>query len=207
MIMTKIVGFCGLAGSGKGTAGDILVEKHGYTKLSFADSLKDAVSVIFGWDRSLLEGDTLESRTFRETVDEFWSKKFGHKITPRIVLQEVGTYLFRDHYLDTIWIDSLERKIQNYDKVVICDVRFPNEIEFLNKIECKLIEICRPSIEPEWVDVIKYNLNSKYFNRFDYMSQFGVHSSEFEWIGNKYINTLIINEDLNKLEEQILRVL
>ena len=35
---------------------DILVESH--TKISFADKLKDAVSVLFDWDRETLEGET-----------------------------------------------------------------------------------------------------------------------------------------------------
>ena len=204
--MSKIIGLSGIIGSGKGTAGDILIE-HGYTKLSFADSLKDAVSVIFGWDRDLLEGDTLESREFRELKDEFWSKKLNKDITPRIVLQEVGTNLFRNHYLDSIWIDSLERKIQNYDKVVICDVRFSNEIEFLNKIGAKLIEISRPEIEPEWVEVIKYNISSKYFDKYGYMKQFNVHPSEFEWIGHRYINNVIINHKIEELKDQVLTFL
>jgi ABC-type oligopeptide transport system ATPase subunit len=57
-----IIGIVGFAGSGKGTVGDILVNDHDFTKLSFADAVKDATSAIFGWPRHLLEGDTNESR-------------------------------------------------------------------------------------------------------------------------------------------------
>ena len=67
-----IVGLVGFIGAGKGTVADILVEKHGFIKESFANSVKDSVSVIFGWDRSSLEGDTPESRRWREQPDEFW---------------------------------------------------------------------------------------------------------------------------------------
>ena len=52
-----IIGICGLIGSGKGTVADVLVDQ-GFTKVSFADKLKDGVSTIFGWDRAMLEGDT-----------------------------------------------------------------------------------------------------------------------------------------------------
>ena len=62
-----IIGLLGFAGSGKGTVADILVSK-GFKKESFADPVKDAVAAIFGWERSLLEGDTDESRIFRETT-------------------------------------------------------------------------------------------------------------------------------------------
>ena len=62
-----IIGICGLIGCGKGTVGDILVENHGFTKLSFADKLKDGVATVFNWDRQMLEGDTVESREKHKT--------------------------------------------------------------------------------------------------------------------------------------------
>ena len=43
-----IIGICGLIGSGKGTVADILVDHFGYTKISFADKLKDGVATVFG---------------------------------------------------------------------------------------------------------------------------------------------------------------
>ena len=56
-----IIGLVGFISSGKGTCADYLVREHGFVKESFANSVKDAVSVVFGWDRQLLEGDTLLS--------------------------------------------------------------------------------------------------------------------------------------------------
>ena len=50
-----IIGICGLIGSGKGTVADVLVDQ-GFTKVSFADKLKDGVSTIFGWDRAMPVG-------------------------------------------------------------------------------------------------------------------------------------------------------
>jgi hypothetical protein len=77
-----IIGICGLIGSGKGSVGDILVEQ-GFTKVSFADKLKDGVATIFGWNRAMLEGDTDESRNWREQPDDF-----GHKKLVGILLLE-----------------------------------------------------------------------------------------------------------------------
>ena len=48
-----IVGLVGLIGSGKGTVGDMLIEK-GFVQASFAEPLKDATASIFNWDRELL---------------------------------------------------------------------------------------------------------------------------------------------------------
>ena len=78
-----IIGIAGFLGSGKGTLGDILIQDYGFKSIAFADAVKDAVSVIFKWDRSLLEGDTKESRDFREHTDEYWSGKFGYEEIPR----------------------------------------------------------------------------------------------------------------------------
>ena len=124
-----IIGVCGLIGGGKGTVGDILVEHHGFQKISFADKLKDAVALMFDWDRSLVEGITDESRQWREKKDEFWSKETGREITPRLVLQEFGTECMRKGFFDGIWVSMVKNEIlknpnQNY---VVPDVRFPNE--------------------------------------------------------------------------------
>ena len=78
-----IIGVVGSIGSGKDTVADYLANFHSFRRESFAASLKDAVSVIFGWDRTLLEGRTKESREWREQQDEWWTKRLGINITPR----------------------------------------------------------------------------------------------------------------------------
>ena len=197
-----IIGLCGLIGSGKGTAGDILVE-HDFVPLSFAGSLKDAVSAIFGWERALLEGDTDESRDFREDIDSFWTKKFGREITPRIILQEFGTDVVRNNCLDSIWVDSLERKISLYENVVITDVRFSNEIDFIKSLNGKIIQINRGEM-PKWYQYALFNSHLETDDFF--IKQFpDIHKSEWGWVGNTNID-YIINNDASKedLEQKLL---
>ena len=80
---------------------------------SFAAPLKDLCSSIFGWERSMLEGDTTESRDFRETPDMFWTKKLGvPHFTPRLALQLLGTEVLRNHFDQDIWLNSLEYRIR-----------------------------------------------------------------------------------------------
>jgi hypothetical protein len=118
-------------GSGKSTAARYLVEKKGYVEETLAAPLKDAVAAIFRWPRHLLEGDTEESRRFRETVDPWWAAKLGRPDwSPRVALQYVGTEMFRKILSEDIWVHNLKMRLDEYpegSKVVVPDVRFDNE--------------------------------------------------------------------------------
>lgn len=147
-----VFGMTGLKRSGKDTCGKRLVDNHGFVRVAFADSLKEACIEIFGFSKEQVYGDDL-----KEVVDDYWG------YSPREVLQKVGTELFRKYisYEDVlpkigkdIWIRTVERKIinlakQGYTKFVVTDVRYPNELEFLNNSEFKTknIKIQRPSLE------------------------------------------------------------
>ena len=124
-----IIGLSGFIGSGKDTVADYICRTYNFSRESFADSLKDALSLVFNWDRNLLEGKTEESRRWRETVDPWWATRLNiENFTPRYALQYIGTNVFRDHFHDEIWVSSLEKKIIDANKsVVISDVRFINE--------------------------------------------------------------------------------
>lgn len=177
-----IIGVVGFIGSGKGTVADILVQKHNFTKLSFADSLKDATAAIFGWPRHLLEGETAESRAWREEKDEWWSEKTGKYITPRNMLQMMGTEVGRDMLDPNIWIYSLERKMDLYPNVVIADVRFPNEIKFIQEKGGFVIRVKRGP-DPEWYDTA-YRANKE--GNTDLMIDYPIHYSEWAWIGQNF---------------------
>lgn len=147
-----IIGFMGLAGTGKSTAGKILVDEYGFIPLSFAGTLKDAVSVLFGWPRHLLEGDTIESRTFRDIPDAYWSNVFGKPFTPRYALQFIGTDVIRDHLLGDFWIRAVEKKMQDESKsYVITDARFANEFDFIRSLGGFVVEIVNQYKMPKWI--------------------------------------------------------
>jgi hypothetical protein len=138
-----IIGLVGYIGSGKGTVADILVRNHQYHKFAFADALKDAVATIFTWPRGLLEGDSNASRAFRERVDVWWSNKLGYEVTPRLILQRMGTEACRHGIADNIWIAALEKRIHGYNDVVISDCRFPNEIDFIRSAGGLIVRVKR----------------------------------------------------------------
>ena len=197
-----IVGICGLIGSGKDTIADYLVNFHEFRRESFARSLKDAVSAVFGWDRDLLEGRTKESREWREQVDFWWSNRLGMKITPRWVLQNWGTEVCRQAFHDDIWIASLENKLRtSKDNVVISDCRFPNEINAIKNNNGIIVWVQRGEL-PKWyyhaLDANKGNLKSS-----KYMEDVGIHPSEWKWIGTEFDIIIDNNSSLNNLYNQI----
>ena len=194
-----LIGVVGFLGSGKGTVADILVEEYGYHKFAFADVLKDTVSVMFDWPRPLLEGDTDESRKFRETIDEFWDERLfdilGKSVTPRYILQLMGTEAGRDVFGEDIWVSTLERRIRGIEKAVISDVRFPNEIEFIRKQNGMVTRVARGP-DPKWFDTaldhnrgIRWNMYSSYPE---------VHVSEWAWIGAHF--DYVLNNNGTKVE-------
>lgn len=196
-----IIGVVGFAGSGKSTVSDLLVDNYGYKKMAFADPVKDATAVIFGWDRSLLEGDTDESRAFRETPDKFWSERFGFAVTPRWALQKMGTEGGRDTFHDSLWVTALERRI-DCDNIVVSDVRFPNEIKKIKSLGGYVVRVIRGD-EPEWYDTAykqntlvdqKNLMTEKYPN---------IHISEWAWIGSSMDFVLYNNGSKNELEANV----
>ena len=196
-----IIGICGLIGSGKGSVGDILVEQ-GYKKVSFADKLKDGVATIFGYDRSMLEGDTNESRSWREQTDEFWSKETGRTITPRIVLQEFGTDCMRNGYYDGVWVSLLKQHIlDNPGNYVIPDVRFRNEQDMIRELSGQIWRVQRGDV-PEWYGCAMLD-NTTGGNL---MEAYDIHSSEYKWIdlNNKFDTTIYNNNTLDQLKQLVL---
>ena len=188
-----IVGFLGFIGSGKDTAADYLVNFHGFRRDSFANTLKDAVAAVFGWDRTLLEGRTNESRQWREQVDTWWAERLSiPHLTPRWILQHWGTEVCRIGFHDDIWIASLENKLRKTkDNIVISDVRFPNEIRAIHNAGGLVVRVKRGP-DPDWYS-LAVAANKGHQWAIDELKKLTIHSSETSWIGCN-IDLIINNE-------------
>lgn len=175
-----IFGMCGLAGSGKDTAANF-IEQHYQSlglktaRIKFATALKDITATLFSLDRQKLEGITPEDRDWREQELEGWSQKLGRSVTPRSLLQILGTDVLRTYLHPNIWVDCLDMKIkspeyEDVDVFVITDCRFPNELEWLFSIGAYMFEVRR--FEPDWY--------KNYINN-DIVPE-NIHISEYAWI-------------------------
>jgi hypothetical protein len=202
-----IIGVCGFIGTGKDTIADYLVNIHQFRRESFANTLKDAVASVFGWDRELLEGRTKSSRAWREQQDEWWSTRLGMDITPRWVLQYWGTEVARKSFHDDIWIASLENKLRNVkDDVVISDCRFPNEISAIKNAGGIVVRVVRGP-DPEWYSAaVAVNAGNKHIGwsiAKTELSKYNVHASETAWAGTKFDSILDNDLTMDHLYQQV----
>ena len=197
-----IIGICGFIGSGKDTAADYLVNFHEFRRESFASTLKDAVSSVFGWDREMLEGRTGQSRLWREQTDLWWSERLGMPITPRWVLQNWGTNVLRAHFHDDIWIASLENKLRSSkDSIVISDCRFPNEIAGLKAQGAKVIWVQR-GITPHWYSIAE-QANRGDAKAAQWLADNNIHASEYSWAGTPFDHVVDNNGTIDNLYSQL----
>lgn len=75
-----------------------------------------------------------------------YRKTFAHNVSARTALQSIGTEWGRT--IDPeIWLKATLREALSYDRVVISDVRFLNEVEFIQKHGGKVIKIIRPDTD------------------------------------------------------------
>jgi hypothetical protein len=200
-----IIGLTGFIGSGKDTVANMLCEL-GATQESFASPVKDVCASVFGWDRELLEGDTIESRDFRETPDMFWTRKLGiDNFTPRLALQLIGTDIMRNHFNSDIWISSLEYRLRKNSNniIVVSDARFQNELNLIKSMGGKVLTVVRDEL-PEWHDIaVKANKGSVPARHTMNTRYKSVHASEWSWVGFDFDQVLDNTGSLEDLEKQV----
>jgi hypothetical protein len=192
----EVIALTGFQGSGKDTAAQALIQHHGFMAIAFADALKDAVAAIFCWPRDLIEGETGESRAWREVVDPWWAERLGiPDFTPRFALRHIGTGIMRQHFNPDLWLLNVERRCLSLGqgaRIVITDARFPNELDLARRLNGRVYRV-RRGPEPEWYnDAITANgpdldvsriAAVKALARDRLLHEYRVHESEWAWIG------------------------
>lgn len=166
-----IIAIGGKARAGKDSFADILVNEHGFIKVSFADELRSFCSKVFKINKSeFLDGDK-KDKEFEsgpiiidfhhiDKIREILITEYGYEVnydmrealesiegielkTPRHVLRIVGNTC-RDCVDDEIWIRQMLLKIkESSGKVVVADCRFDVEREIMRKIGAILVKVKR----------------------------------------------------------------
>jgi uridine kinase len=140
----KLIGLCGYKMSGKSTVAKMLSDK-GFLELTFAGPLKRACQEIYS-----LSDEQLYTEK-KEEIDPHW------QVTPREIMQRFGTDVMRnnasviipDMKSEDIWIEVMNRKVNKLvqsgevNKIVVSDVRFPNEASWIRQRGGTLIKVQR----------------------------------------------------------------
>jgi len=138
----KIVGIAGKAGSGKGTFGATGLN-YGFQEFGFADILKDITTKIFDIPRIHMDNAAMKTKYI-----PYWGK------TIREILQQLGTDAVQPIFGRDIWCRALHQKLHHellmfgVEKIVITDMRFPWEVEYLaQEMNAYIVRVTRDTSE------------------------------------------------------------
>ena len=144
--MTKplLIGLTGLAGSGKDTVRSLLEQDHDFDGIAFADPIRDMLGVLL--DSMEIPRDWMIERDLKEQD----IPSLG--VSYRKMAQALGTEWGRA-LNSNLWLDIAAEKIrvcQQYGNpgVVISDVRFVNEAQWIKSKGGVIWRILRPGVEP-----------------------------------------------------------
>jgi hypothetical protein len=126
----KVLGLSGWARAGKDTVADWLVENCGFTKMSFAQPIRDA---LVNLDPMI---DIFETRSsLKHAVKSFgWEYLKTASTEVRPLLQRFGTEVGREMFSPDFWVDYALARIPDGGKVVFADVRYPNEADAIKEL-------------------------------------------------------------------------
>lgn len=133
-----IIALTGKSGAGKTTIARHLAATEGYLVSSFASPLKLAISTLFGFDMNLWD------------QQEFRSRPLPGGLTPRQVIQKLGTDFIRNEVCSDLMVRRMADHVRLMRGVpgpgftlVIDDLRFDNEAVWVHAEGGAVIEVRR----------------------------------------------------------------
>ena len=157
-----IVGFGHQAQVGKDTAAGMLVARHGFTRLAFADILKEVL-----YDINPIVAPVGIVRLQDVVDDDGWDVAKGMTETRRL-LQDLGVAA-RWHLDENVWVTPIVGQMVNNPghRFVVSDVRFPNEFRALQDNNALMVKITRTGVES---------------NAGQHLSETALDNAEWDWV-------------------------
>jgi len=130
----KIIGISGKMGSGKNYFAEKIIYPY----------FKDKYNIlIIGF------GDQMKTELYSRDITLLYDQLYDHKtFETRQKLQQYGTENGRDKYHQDIWVRGLDIQIETFKRrcgensmVIICDVRFKNEFDYIKSKDGKVVRI------------------------------------------------------------------
>jgi hypothetical protein len=129
---------------------DALLMFQGYSVKGIETTKLDAFI-----DDPLPQLENLSYRAF-ETSLKNWAKTLGEPhdlLSPRYVMQKLGTEWGRDMIAPDFWVNVTDRRCNMFEKVVLTDVRFPNEEVYVRSKDGLFIRVTRPDVRVDLTHV------------------------------------------------------
>lgn len=135
-----LIGLTGSARAGKDTVAQILAKLDGYQRVAFADPIKRMTETLLAMSPVVLEQMKDHKLAFLKGV------------TPRRIMQTLGTEWGRNILMDDLWLRFASEKIavlqeMHYENIVVTDVRFDNEAELIHNLGGVIYKVTRESAE------------------------------------------------------------
>jgi hypothetical protein len=125
-----LIGLSGYARSGKDTVADYLVKNYGFTRMAFADPMKEALRRL----DPLVTFAGMTGVSLKWAVDKSgWEVVKDESPEVRGLLQRMGTEVGRNMFGEDFWVDYAIGQSWKNDNVVFSDVRFRNEAQAIQK--------------------------------------------------------------------------
>jgi len=174
----KLIGVHGKAQSGKDTIARVLVEEHGFVRMAFADPLKAASAVLFGWPVEMAFSD--EIKGYKSPL---WD------ITGRTAFQRLGDAMkigFGTDFWIKRWACEYAR-LKDKHSIVVADVRTNAEADMIRGLGGVILHLERRGAGLSGLE--------------------GMHSSEAGITFNRSTDLRIENNGtLSELEDEINRI-
>lgn len=135
-----VIGLTGAAGSGKDSVAEIICEQYRFIRLGFADSIYEMASII-----ARTPVHVLQKREGKEVILE----RLG--VSSRRLLQTLGTEWGRILINENLWVNHLDDELKSIESrlglngLVISDVRFQNEVDFVHNMGGEVWRVGRPN--------------------------------------------------------------
>lgn len=144
-----ILGIIGAKRSGKDTFASRLVANHEFTRVAYADALKGAA-----YDMNPYLG--ADGLRLAELVDSIGWEAAKSNSEVRRLLQALGVAM-RDNVSESVWTDvvgdALSAAASTGGRVVVTDVRFPNEVDQVRAVGGAIVRIIRPRVDRDAADL------------------------------------------------------
>jgi hypothetical protein len=121
-----IIGLSGYAQSGKDATANLLCLNYGYERHAFADPIRTGIYRLNPFVNS--------TTRLAEIVDEYGWDVAKHEPEVRRLMQVFGTEVGRKMFGENFWIKTAMKDIQAGSRIVISDVRYPNEADAIKAL-------------------------------------------------------------------------